>query len=622
MTTSTVSAAPTSTLKYVWGVIRCQPGTYFGLTFARSVMMLTWLVPGLVMREFFNLVTQSAPVSLDLWGLVAILVISGVVQTGGLFSRFSLGSIFTRQSQSLLQSNMLKNVLQRPGASALPESAGEAVSRFREDTEAIPTFALFISDLISNGIFSLVALVILLSISPLILFASVLPMILIVIIARLAAGRVEHYRRLARQDSGAVTGFIAQIFDAVQAIQVNNAEARVASRFANYNERRRASALKDRVFTEVLDSLFRHSVNLGVGVVLLMASQALQSGRLTIGDLTLFVYYLDIVNRTVSSLGSYWAQYKQTGVAVTRMEHLLPEAPTGALLDPKPLQTEKRPQSLQVANDQSLKELTVTGLSYCFPGSTNGVEDIHLQIVPGSFTVITGQIGSGKTTLLRVLLGLLPRDAGEIRWNGEPVQDPASFFTPPRSAYTAQVPRLFSGTLRENMLLGVPLSEADLERAIHLAVFETDLQALEHGFDTLIGSRGVKLSGGQVQRTAAARMFARRPDLLVFDDLSSALDVKTEQTLWERILSTQNENGHAPACLAVSHRRAALQRADRILVLEAGRVVADGKLDDLLKTSSAMRNLWTSTAAKASRYRSKLISTYRQEPRTPLFSAV
>jgi len=396
-----------------------------------------------------------------------------------------------------------------------------------------------------------------------------------------------------------VTGFIGEAFDAVQAIQVNNAENRVASRFADYNERRRSSALKDRVFTEVLESLFRHSVNLGVGVVLLMASPALQSGRLTIGDLTLFVYYLDIVNRSVSALGSYWAQYKQAGVAAVRMERLLPGEAAGALIAPRSLIPAKQPQpapdNTSNMNHQHLRELTVTGLGYHFPTSGRGVENIHLQILPGSFTVITGQIGSGKTTLLRVLLGLLPRDSGEICWNGEPVQDPASFFTPPRSAYTAQVPRLFSGTLKENILLGILEAEADLKRAVHMAVFESDLAALEDGFETLIGPQGVKLSGGQAQRTAAARMFARRPDLLVFDDLSSALDVETEQTLWERILGGQDGNGQAPACLAVSHRRAALQRADHILVLEAGRMVAEGKLDDLLKTSQAMRDLWTST---------------------------
>jgi ATP-binding cassette subfamily B protein len=247
----------------------------------------------------------------------------------------------------------------------------------------------------------------------------------------------------------------------------------------------------------------------------------------------------------------------------------------------------------------AFEHLEIAGLTYIFPETGRGIRDISFETRAGELTVITGRIGSGKSTVVRALLGLLPAD-GEIRWNDEPVDRPADFFIPPHSAYTSQVPRLFSEPLRDNILMGMEVGEDRLERSIRSAVMESDIPALDDGLDTVVGPRGVRLSGGQRQRVAAARMFVREPQLLVFDDLSSALDVETERLLWARLFDTSltlstgaspalaSGHGNPPAVIAVSHRRSVLQRADRIVLMEDGAVAGVGTLDELLKAHPEM----------------------------------
>jgi len=231
-----------------------------------------------------------------------------------------------------------------------------------------------------------------------------------------------------------------------------------------------------------------------------------------------------------------------------------------------------------------LKTLEIKGLKHCYENSSNGIKDIDFTIKKGEVTVICGRTGSGKSTLIKNIIGLIPSDSGELYWNGEKIEKPSEFFIPPICSYTPQIPNLFSETIRENILFGIEDNEENINQAIYSAVLESDISNLDQGLDTVIGAKGVKLSGGQKQRVAAARMFARRAELLVLDDISSALDVNTEKLLWERLFTEKKQT-----CLIVSNKKIAIEHADNIILMKDGIIEDQGKFEELLSRNN---DLW------------------------------
>jgi ATP-binding cassette subfamily B protein len=544
----------------------------------------------LIAQNYFNLLAKSSEFNQQFWLLSIWLVMTAIGRVVMILIGGWIDTVHRFSMSALLRRNLLQRILERPGARAVPGSPGEAISIFRDDAERAEDAISWTIDNTGMALFAAVSIIILLHINvPITLFVFV-PLVFIVAIVQAQEKRLENYRRASRKATGRVTSAIGEIFSSIQAIQGAAAEEQVIMHFQTLNEKRRTTMLKDSVLEQMLSSTFENTVGLGTGLILILGAQTLQSKQISIGDLALFIYYLAFVSDFTRSMGVFLAHYAQTKVAFQRMETLLQGAPATQLVAHNPLYLKgplPDPVRKRQQKHEPLEVLEASDLTYHFPESGRGIEQIDLKIVRGSLTVITGRIASGKTTTLQVLLGLLPKESGTIAWNGAEAIEPTSFFVPPHSAYTPQVPHLFSTTLQENILLGLPAKPLEVEQAIYKAVMEHDLAKMDAGLETMVGTRGVKLSGGQVQRVAAARMFVRQAELLVFDDLSSALDVETEQKLWERIFAERQRT-----CLVVSHRRAVLQRADQIIVLKDGHVEARGTLSDLLESSQEMQLLW------------------------------
>jgi ATP-binding cassette, subfamily B, bacterial len=587
---SVAPQAAMSTGRTAWRLVRYRTGLFLGTIFFRGIDDVVPFALGLLMKAFFDVLTGDAEAGLTAWTLVALFIVIEVSDRGVLFMAAIMSVRWRFNVYSLLRTNLLQSVLALNNPSRVSSSSGEATNRFRDDAQGVVSYLEQYIHLWGNLIFAGLAIVWMADIDATITAITVVPAILIITIVDIARKHIVRFRTAQRVATEESTNFANEMFQSVLALQVATAEGAAVKRYRWLNDARRKSTLVDNLFNQVLGSVNVNIGQLATGAILVLIAERMHRGEFSVGDFVLFTTYVPEVARSGSLIGRVMAQHRRAEVSLGRLSTMIESETPAPLVEYGPVYLRQDPPAIPApppASEHRLHSLETRGLSCTYPDSANGVHDIDLRLDNGSFTVVTGRIGSGKTTLVRALLGALPLEGGEIRWNGDIVDDPKSFFVPPRSAYTPQVPRLFSETLRDNILLGLPPDEAAVAAAVRMGVMEHDIPTLEKGLDTIVGPRGVKLSGGQIQRAAAARMFVREAELYVFDDLSSALDVDTERILWDRLFKTRNQT-----CLVVSHRRPALQRADQIIVLQAGRIVATGSLTELLDTSQEMQRLW------------------------------
>ncbi len=479
--------------------------------------------------------------------------------------------------ETILRGNLLRAQMSSGGSDAgrPVASSGEAITYFRDDPHDVVLLADGVLDTMGAVLFALIAGTILGAADPRAALIVVLPLAAVVLVVRSLDTKIKAYRSADRQAASEVSRMVGDLMSGATTVKVNGAVDPVMNRLEKLVRVRETTAVRDAVLDEGVYAASKGASGVALGLVLLVSANSLVSGAFGVGELALFVAYLSWLDFLPRMIGRLLARYKQAGISFDRMSRLVADGdPANTVLsrhipmDARSGRGDGVPPLVVARPDRvKLDTLELRNFSATY-ASGAGVRDVSFTLKRGSFTVVTGPIGSGKSTLLRAMLGLSwdTDQSGQLIWNGETIVDPGAFFVPPNAAFLPQVPQLVSDSLADNVTLG-PRDDDAFTGALNLASIADDLEAMPDGIQTMVGPRGLRLSGGQRQRLATARALVHSPELVVLDDLSSALDVETEVELWSKLAAA------GMTVLAVSHRAVALERADQILRLEQGRLV-------------------------------------------------
>lgn len=564
------AAATASIWRLAWRVSQHERRNFWLGWFLFVLFFTVPVVIGLILGQAFDAVADGRTGHAIAWagGLI-------VAEAARMTCIYFAGLIWTRvwiQMLTFLRANLLAAQVASGGdeAGRPVGSAGEAVTHFRDDAEDVARFVDGLVDVSAGIVFTFLAGLVLGATDAAAALVLVVPLVVVGVAIRSLDSRVKRYRHDVRVATAAVTGLVGDVMAASTTVKVNGATDHVIARLRTLVDRRRSMAVRDRTLEESIGAFSDGSADVGLGLVLIVGAGALASGRFGVGELALFTAYLGWLNFLPRMVGRVMARRKQAGLAFDRMSELVADRDARNTVRPRSLpieQHQSRPRPVDARPRRvPLDRLDVVDLTARHRGG-GGVDGVSFTIRRGEFVVVTGPVGAGKSTLLRAILGLAwqTEASGSVRWNGVEIADRAAFLVPPNAAFLPQVPQLVSDSLAENIAFG-EVGPDDLTRALELAVLADDVGGMPDGADTMVGPRGLRLSGGQRQRLAGARALVWRPELVVLDDLSSALDVETERRVWANLRAAGS------TVLAVSHRSVAFDGADQVVRLAAGRV--------------------------------------------------
>ncbi len=448
---------------------------------------------------------------------------------------------------------------------------GEVLSRITTDTTLILSVIGSSISIALRNLLTFIGGLILMLLTSAKLAGMVLLIVPAVVVPILLLGR--RLRVLSRENQdwiAASSGNASESLGAVQTVQALTHEAASRAQFEQMTESS-FDAARRRILTRAyLTTIVIFLVFSGVVGVLWIGARDVSAGVMTVGSLVQFVIYAVMVAGAVAALSEIWSELQRAAGATERLVDLL-EA-EDPVHDPAAAQVMRAPVEGHIRFEN-------VGFRYPARPDVAALDGVTLEIKPGETVAFVGPSGAGKTTIIQMILRFYDPQEGRITFDGIDLRDLRRDAFRREIALVPQDPVIFAASARENIRFGRPdASDAEIEQAARAAAAHDFIAALPDGYDAYLGERGVMLSGGQKQRIAIARAILRAAPVLLLDEATSALDAESEHAVQHAV----EELSAGRTTLIVAHRLATVKKADRIVVLEAGRIVDTGTHDDLV----------------------------------------